>query len=461
MVSCYKKTKNRCNLPHCKWNVGEGCKHFCEEGKEVNPKTGRCKNVQDICSNGKVFDAYKRKCVEKEKVTKTKNIFYKKTENKIYGLCPLKIFKKSIYGCVVQPPIQDKYINYIGNSYKNKKDDDIGKIFVYSNDFKEHFKLLKQVNSIDPQHLFTVEMKAFGKINGSVIRICNDEIKDCLKKTNNFKQSYYEIIVENAGIPLNNDFSIRYNQFISIFIYFLKGMMTLHNNGKIHGNIIENNILINSKKISLINFNYMKNAYDVYSKKYNDLLKTNYKYFPPEFYIAYVFNNIITSDLSFEQIRYRLSKVLFDKLNETKFFDRYQNKEKIQKSVQDFINTILENKLTRKSDIFTNKMAFKADVYALGHIIGAFYRKIKFSSNEDKANKQKQFIRNIYIMCLEYNPYKRLSVSSLYSLFIREAKNNNSRVKTMNGGEMAFWNQTHCKEDLSIMNDVPEEEMPL
>lgn len=460
MVYCSKKIKNKCNLPHCKWNVGEGCKNVCEEGKEVNPKTGRCKNIEDICANGKIFDVYKRKCVEKEKITKPKNIFYKKSNNNIQGLCPLKIFKKSSYGCVVQPPIEDKYINYINNEYKNKKDDDIGKLFVYSNDFKEHFKLLKEVNLIDPNHLFTVEMKAFGKINGNVIRVCNDEIKECLK-SHNIKQSYYEIVVENAGVPLNNDFTIRYNQFIFLFTYFLKGMMTLHNNGKIHGNIIENNILINSKKISLINFNYMKNANDVFASKHNDLLKNNYKYFPPEFYLAYVYNNIITSDMSSEQIRYKLSKALFDKLNETNFFDRYQNKDKIQQGVRDFINSVLENKLTRKSDIFNNKVAFKADVYALGHIIGTFYRKIKFSSNQEKADKQKQFIKNIYMMCLEYNPYKRISVPTLFNVFIREIKNNNSRAKTMTGGEMAFWNQTHCKEDLPVMNDIPDKEMPL
>jgi len=435
--------------------VGEGCKHFCEEGKEVNPKTGRCKNVINICSNGKVFDADKRKCVEREKTTKSKNIFYKKKEE--YDICPLKLFKKSSYGCVVQPPIPDKYINYIGNEYKNKKDDDIGKIFVYSNDFKEHYKLLKQVNSIDPNNLFTVEMKAFGKINGSVIRMCNDEIKDCLKKSNNVKQSYYQIIIENAGVPLNNDFTIRYNQFIYMFAYFLKGMITLHNDGKIHGNIIENNILINSKKISLINFNYMKNVQDVYSSKYNDLLKTNYKYFPPEFYLAYVYNNIITPDMSYEQIKYKLSKVLFDKLNEINFFDRYQNKNRIQESVKTFINTVLENKLTKKSDIFNDIIAFKTDVYALGYIIGAFYRKIRFSSNEEKANTQRQFIKNIYVMCLEYNPYKRISLSTLFHLFVREIKNNNSRAKTMNGGEMAFWNQTHCNEEMPKFNNISDD----
>jgi hypothetical protein len=113
-------------------------------------------------------------------------------------------------------------------------------------------------------------------------------------------------------------------------------------------------------------------------------------------------------------------------MNRKRYFDK-MNIPKVTKNlyylgIQKFIKDIKSRKLNNYNDVFTEKIALQSDVYSLAHIILKFYNIIY-----DMTEKENIFIRDLYIKCLNANPYDRINIYSLYTLV-----NNEYNIKNYN-----------------------------
>jgi serine/threonine protein kinase len=327
------------------------------------------------------------------------------------------------FGCVISKPISDK--NYIIKEYIPYNDidnNDIGKIYIKTigkkkNDeqsFNEELDILLKIKKIDPFNYFTVKLKAASKFYGNVI--AKDKyLLNILKVNNNIiNETFYQIILENGGVNLDNFNNISYKNFLKLFKNFLEGMIKLNENKLVHGDIKSDNILINKTKINLIDFGHMLSAKNVYNKEYYGRLSAFYRFYPPEFFIASILlkckNNISK----------KLDNVL-DIMKKKEYFDKINIPKKIHEfyfsGIKKFIKDIKSRRLTNYDDIFTEKLALQTDIYSLSLIIKEFINNKKI---DYKTKKEYNFLLKIYKRCKDPNPYNRINIYSLYTLLYNE-----------------------------------------
>lgn len=329
------------------------------------------------------------------------------------------------FGCVISKPICDK--NYIIKEYIPYNDidihnNDIGKIYIKTigkkkNDeqsFNEELDILLKIKKIDPFNYFTVKLKAASKFYGNIIAK-DKHLLNILKVNNNIiNETFYQIILENGGVNLDNFNNISYKIFLKLFEKFLQGMIKLNENKLVHGDIKPDNILINKTKINLIDFGQMLSSKDVYNKEYYGRLSAFYRFYPPEFFIASILlkckNNIST----------KLDNVL-DIMKKKEYFDKINIPEKIHEfyysGIKKFIKDIKSRHLTNYDDIFTEKLALQTDIYSLSLIIKEFINTKKI---DYKTKKEYNFLLKIYKRCKNPNPYDRINIYSLYTLVRNE-----------------------------------------
>ena len=332
------------------------------------------------------------------------------------------------YGCVISNPINNK--NFIIEEYVPYCDiniNDIGKIYIKKDEtnedkesfYKELYILLK-IKKIDPLNYFTVKLKAASKFYGNIIAH-EEELLTSLNVCNNsiINHTFFQIILENGGINLNVLKNIPYKKFLKFFKNFLQGMIKLNENKLVHSDIKADNILINKTKINLIDFGTAISASVLYNDEEEWRLSAYYCIYPPEFYIASILlkykNNISTQLDNILKIMNR--KRYFDKMNIPKV-----TKNLYYSGIQKFIKDIKSRKLTNYNDVFTEKIALQSDIYSLAHIILKFYHIIY-----DMTEQENIFIRDLYIKCLNANPYDRINIYSLYTLV-----NNEYNIKSYN-----------------------------
>jgi len=332
------------------------------------------------------------------------------------------------YGCVISNPINNK--NFIIDEYIPYCDidkNDIGKIYIKKDEinedkesfYKELYILLK-IKKIDPLNYFTVKLKAASKFNGNIIAH-QKELLTSLNVCNNtiFNHTFFQIILENGGVNLNVLKNIPYKKFLKFFKNFLQGMIKLYENKLVHSDIKADNILINKTKINLIDFGTAISASVLYNDDEEWRLSAYYCVYPPEFYIASILlkykNNISTQLNNILNIMNR--KRYFDKMNIPKI-----TKNLYYSGIKKFIKDIKSRNLTNYNDVFTEKIALQSDIYSLAHIILKFYHII-----HDMTEQENIFLRDLYIKCLNANPYDRINIYSLYTLV-----NNEYNIKNYN-----------------------------
>lgn len=322
----------------------------------------------------------------------------------------LKLNDSGTYGCIITPPIiEDRYIIKNDIKYTQSNNNDIAKIYkTGSKEYKKELKILKKIQKIDPNNIFTIKLKGAQTISSNVLNN-NNEITSCLN--NNNVKYYYQIILENGGQNLKFDLNIKYKKFIKLFKKFIKGLVILQKHNLVHRDIKPANVLIKEDKISLIDFGLCCKTDDVYKSTSRYVLSYHYPYYPPEFYIASLC--VYEGEKGLD-----ISKII-ERSYETMIKDRYfdhsymtpELKKTYENGIKDFINDIKLKKLTKYNDIFTKKIALKADVFPLSQLLATIYNKIKYNNINEKA-----FIYNIYTKCIECNPYKRISMQELYDI---------------------------------------------
>jgi serine/threonine protein kinase len=332
------------------------------------------------------------------------------------------------YGCVISNPINNK--NFIIKEYIPYRDidkNDIGKIYIKKDEtnedkesfYKELYILLK-IKEIDPLNYFTVKLKAASKFYGNIISH-EEELLTSLNVCNNsiINHTFFQIILENGGVNLNVLKNISYKKFLKFFKNFLQGMIKLYENNLVHSDIKADNILINKTKINLIDFGTAISASVLYNDDEEWRLSAYYCVYPPEFYIASIllkYKNNISPHLD-NIINIMNRKRYFEKMNIPKV-----TRCLYYSGIKKFIKDIKSRKLTNYNAIFTEKIALQSDIYSLAHIILKFYNII-----HDMTEQENIFIRDLYIKCLNANPYDRINIYSLYTLV-----NNEYNIKNYN-----------------------------
>ena len=380
-------------------------------------QTKKCKTVQ--CENGKTFKFSTRRCV-KEKVTKT--IYTKKTSQSplphIEDISKIKLLDSGSYGCVIQPSLHETLFTVQSETYKNPNNLDIGKIFKEANSYKKELKEVEKIKKLDPQHIFTPEIKAYGKIEYNIIKKLPTEIVRCL----NYKSTFsYQIVMEYGGENIHNtNYKMNYPDLIKSFLTLIEGMMLLKKNNYIHRDIKPLNVLVKKNKFTLIDFGLAINVNRVYNKSEHFVLDSTYKYYPPEFYIAYAFNKL---DLRKKTITLNDLKDVENFLEKNHYYHYLSEPDYLNYLKQrnkTFLDTIYTKKLTKFKDIFNKELAFKSDVFSLSFIIDKYKKNIIFSTNKKIQLKQKNFIENIISKMYKHNSFERYTIEDVYNEFKKE-----------------------------------------
>lgn len=319
------------------------------------------------------------------------------------------LIAQGTYGCVINPPIykKEQIIKSI-LPYHNKHSTDISKIYKDGEtEFKDEYSLLRKVKQIDPQNQFTTKLKGAMILNGNTID--NPRLNNCLTKENQNESSktYYQIVLENGGVQTNKTYKLTYYEYLQKLKVFLKGMTKLQSKRFVHMDIKPENVLISDKKINLIDFGLMTTSDLLFTYENRKALGyLEYPYYPPEFYLAYMY------------IKY--GQILNDGLE--KLFNQYfvvQNnlQERYHTGVSEFMNYMYMNISQGKSnidDLFTEEIAMKADVFSISFIIHALNKNLQ--QTEELNYEQKVFINNLHNRCFEINPLKRISMKDLLKI---------------------------------------------
>ena len=317
-----------------------------------------------------------------------------------------KLIGQGSYGCVVTPPISKSEILIEYLKYTNKKKTDVAKLFITdgsedgNSDFLTEYKLFNEITKkIDPEHKFTVEMKGAYKSKNKKL---SDKIYNCVNDN-----TYYEIIFENGGTELYDiKKKICLCKFLKKFEVLINGLQILHKNKILHRDIKPNNILINNKKISLIDFGLSIYKKDTYNSENIHFLTHNSPFYPPEFMVMY---HVLKKRQDI------LKKCKDDYENINNDFSIFQNLEAYEKYENGSINKEKRFK-ELKEFLFNNKNYVKnikenvekVDVYSIGITLLVIEDKIQFKNEKEKE------IYNILIeKCINFNILKRFNCNDI------------------------------------------------
>jgi serine/threonine protein kinase len=340
-----------------------------------------------------------------------------------YGM--LKLVGSGTFGCVLQPPVSEaSQVKKVIVPYVQPANDDISKIYKDGEkDFITELAILKNIDTIDPDAIFTTKFKGALQISGKAFEN-NESVQKCLRKFKNLNnKTFYQIMLENGGTTVDTyETPITYVKFLQLFEKFLQGMLVFQDKQKVHLDIKPPNVLINQDKISLIDFSITSDVSEIYKYENYQLLHYTYPYYPPEFYVAAIVLLYTHSHASDANALQYILKNVYKHMENDKYFEKDYMREKAErykKGVKKFLKTVKELSSTKKSvtDIFDTEMALKADVFPLYYIITALSKNIVYSNQ-----KQRKFIETLCKKCSEPNPYDRISMRELYNEVLAEYK---------------------------------------
>ena len=435
MVACSSMKKNTCVSP-CEWVRGKGCKSICPRGKILNPATDRCKKVKadaakKECPPGKEYNPVTKRC-KKIKTTRQKDTFVKptyvaKTVKQSPIKCPhdlmstvdnkscveLELIDSGTAGCVITPSIIEQiYIIHTDIEYENPDNNDIAKIYKSGyDDYKMELDVLKFVQKIDPQHIFTTQLKAANHLSSDVFLYhSNDRVRSCLG--NLPLSTYYQIVLDNGGKKLSTSYELTFKKFLHLFETFMQGLVLMQQHNIVHRDMKPANVLIKRDKISLIDFGLACLASDVYKSKNDYILSYHYPWYPPEFYVAHTIMEYMKDGYHIPEIVHNSNTILEYMTDDDYFEQSYMTstyKEMYKRGIQMFLTTIKQQGYTEYKQIFTTEMALKADVFPIGHLLIALDKNIIY----DNGNQQ-TFVEQLRDRCLDCNPYTRISMQEIH-----------------------------------------------
>ena len=203
-----------------------------------------------------------------------------------------KLIGSGSYGCVVQPP----YNKNVLKQYKEYKaqdvvKSDIGKLFKSSMDdieFRKEYEQYTRLEQIPKFDDLSVKMKGANRV---LLKDINEEIEECVNE--NYTQNEIkvdQIIYEYGGRSIKDLTSkIQYKVVIKMFYDLLDAFEPFSmEKRRLHTDISYGNILINDKKLSIIDFGFEQSQEGFFINDRNkSFFKHLYIFYPPEYKISY------------------------------------------------------------------------------------------------------------------------------------------------------------------------------
>lgn len=326
------------------------------------------------------------------------------------------------YGCVVVPALNTKKSKKLRKNQKIldifrdntdnkkivlKKDGnvtkyDVSKLFKDPYDFIDEYNIISDIMDMCEKYQeirnLTTRIKEVSIINIENYNINND-INECLD--NDYK-NVGQIVFQNGGSSLSNMKQMDISTFVRLFLQFLTFFKKYIELGFVHRDIKPDNMLINSKKISLIDFGLQTHAKNITSEDNEWFMEAKYFVSPPEFahYVKKPFRQNID----------HLKKLIGIKLD--------------QIIPSSFINDEI-NSFKKHSKVSIDPK--KTDIYSIGTILILVLNNLTFPKDYPEI-KQKYI--DIIKECIRFLPSDRIDINDL----IKEMKQLRKLTRRIKGG---------------------------
>lgn len=203
-----------------------------------------------------------------------------------------KYMTKGAYGCVFSPPLSCSATNS-SQSISSSDSGVIGKIFSNRDDYQAELDAYVLVNEIDPGFKWSLPLIKTCKPSlppGSQ----SGELSKCPFIKPNGRSKLMQIVMPYGGNTLLHHYettSVTILDFMRHLQSVLRAIVDLQRVGYAHLDIKPSNILITSDPLPhvyVIDYSLMARLKDVYEDDNMYLFKSEYLWYPPEFFIYYI-----------------------------------------------------------------------------------------------------------------------------------------------------------------------------
>lgn len=320
------------------------------------------------------------------------------------------------YGCVFHPPIRC--------DNEKRRRSGVGKVVQRLEDALDEIKIGKKLFKIDPKGKFTNPMMSTCTIKKKNITQKDEEKIICgATSTLNNNTSYKQIIYKYKGVDLSASESIQVKHFYNLAL----GLKLFQENNLCHRDIKEENILDLGKRYVFIDFGLSCKLDEVYSMEDSSLLLHPYIYYPPEFKIYAMMNELLELDEEYFNNTEELVEDIFQQLEDSGYFDQYaqyksdlkdvgvykNRRGDIYNAIHTIVNdTIGTNMSSANMKKYYKKLAMKADVFSLGIVMF-----LMTANNEELSLNEKEQFEKMIKGCIHMNVFERSSVDDLIMKF--------------------------------------------
>ena len=314
------------------------------------------------------------------------------------------------YACVYRPPLKCTYGDQVFDTKY------VGKIFVSNADADRERLMMKVVKRIDPQRLFSVQLK-----HSCNVKIDNENtVEDCknAEDTENLK-NVYQLIYPYAGKSLLDWCKVKSNlnrltidALLAGMLTIVRGLCTLNKKGYVHRDIKEANIMYtDGGDMRIIDFGLMVSVNELYADGEMDILGNDYEYYPPEFKVFYHLNQFKLVDVN---VNAGIIKNFIRFVSEDAFFAYRYVEDGLLPWDSIMFRTTIGDLLTENMDFLRVRAQFtllasKVDVFAFGLVFLRMLRKLPTSIQKQGKNKILA-LKKILKGCVDPNPITRTDV---------------------------------------------------
>lgn len=341
-----------------------------------------------------------------------------------------KIVGSGSQSVVIKPYVMNTLKIFYKNDSESHTTEYVAKIYTEDNKDKFHTELalLQKIAQLQNYTDFTVPIKSAASFDVEEIKHDPEILRNLTSDGKNqlTSNTLYQIVLGYGGINIGSlskhfpDFKLPFSTFMIIMRDFYQGIQKLQSIGIVHRDLKPTNILLNEMTLYIVDFGMSCDVKDAYSNHPDNMyiLSYMYMYNAPEFYIAYLMFQRIENGETFDTSLQKSFDTManYSKELETFYFEHYHRYNKrepynvfsYKKGFHDFYELILKKNIKNMSELFTEEMTFKSDIYSTYFILKELRKYIIFSDIP-----QKHVFNTLCDMTSAINPYKRSNVEQI------------------------------------------------